>query len=75
MAGGAVLMSENFLPFARPTLTDGMGEAIKETLLSHWIASGPQVRAFENALSDYHGGRSTRVFTSATAAMEVAFQL
>ena len=68
-------MSENFLPFARPTLTDGMGEAIKETLLSHWIASGPQVRAFENALSDYHGGRPTRVFTSATAAMEVAFQL
>lgn len=68
-------MSDHFLPFARPTLTDRMGEAIKETLLSHWIASGPQVRAFENALSDYHGGRPTRVFTSATAAMEVAFQL
>jgi dTDP-4-amino-4,6-dideoxygalactose transaminase len=64
-----------YLPFARPTLTDAMGDAVKETLLSHWIASGPQVQAFEKALSAYHGGRPTRVFTSATAAMEVAFQV
>lgn len=64
-----------FLYFARPTLTDAMGDAIKETLLSHQITSGPQVLAFEQALSDYHGGRATRVFTSATAAMEVAFQV
>lgn len=64
-----------FLPFARPTLTDAMGDVIKETLLSHQIASGPQVLAFEKALSAYHGNRPTRVFTSATAAMEVVFQV
>lgn len=64
-----------YLPFARPTLTEAMGDAVKETLLSHWIASGPQVQAFEKALSAYHGGRPARVFTSATAAMEVAFQV
>ena len=68
-------MSEKFLHFSRPTLTEAMGEAIKETLLSLQITSGPQVQAFEDALSRYHGGRPTRVFTSATAAMEVAFQL
>lgn len=64
-----------FLHFARPTLTAAMAEAMKETLLSLQITSGPQVQAFENALSVYHGGRPTRVFTSATAAMEVALQV
>ena len=68
-------MADKYLPFARPTLTEKMGEAIKDTLLSHWIASGPRVQAFEQALSGYHGGRASRVFTSATAAMEVAFQV
>jgi len=52
-----------------------MADAVCDTLMSHWIASGPQVRAFEAALSAYHGGRPARVFTSATAAMEVAFQI
>jgi dTDP-4-amino-4,6-dideoxygalactose transaminase len=33
------------------------------------------VQAFQNQLSAYHGHRPTRVFTSATAAMEVAFQV
>ena len=68
-------MAEQFLNFSRPTLTDAMGEAIKETLLSLQITSGPQVQAFEKALSVYHEGRPTRVFTSATAAMEVALQV
>ncbi|MEO8103586.1 MAG: DegT/DnrJ/EryC1/StrS family aminotransferase, partial [Betaproteobacteria bacterium] len=68
-------MPATYLPFARPTLTESMGDAVKQTLLSHWIASGPQVQSFEAALSAYHGDRPTRVFTSATAAMEVAFQV
>ena len=68
-------MSETFLNFSRPTLTEAMGNAIKETLLSLQITSGPQVLAFERALSAYHGGRPARVFTSATAAMEVALQI
>ncbi|MBI3716954.1 MAG: DegT/DnrJ/EryC1/StrS family aminotransferase [Betaproteobacteria bacterium] len=52
-----------------------MAEAVKQTLLTHWITSGPRVAEFEQALSAYHGNRPTRVFTSATAAMEVAFQI
>ena len=70
-----VATTEPFLNFSRPTITEAMGDAIKDTLLSLQITSGPQVRAFEKALSDYHEGRPTRVFTSATAAMEVAFQV
>ena len=64
-----------YLNFARPTITESMAEMVKETLLSLQIASGPRVQEFEKALSVYHGGRPARVFTSATAAMEVAFQV
>lgn len=64
-----------FLPFARPVIDDAMVAAVGETLLSRWIASGPQVAAFEKALSDYVAGRPVRSFTSATGAMEVALQL
>jgi dTDP-4-amino-4,6-dideoxygalactose transaminase len=42
----------NPLPFARPTLDDAMIAEVGDTLRSHWIASGPQVQAFERALSD-----------------------
>jgi Predicted pyridoxal phosphate-dependent enzyme apparently involved in regulation of cell wall biogenesis len=45
---------------------------VADTLRSLWITSGPQVIAFERALSDYHGGRPVRAFSSATAALEVA---
>jgi dTDP-4-amino-4,6-dideoxygalactose transaminase len=61
-------------PFARPTIDEAMIAAVAETLRSRWIASGPQVAAFERALSDYAGGRSVRVLTSATAAMQVALE-
>ena len=64
-----------FLPFARPVIDETMVAAVGETLRSRWIASGPQVAAFEKALSDYVGGRPVRSFTSATGAMEVALQL
>ena len=37
--------------------------------------SGPNVLAFEKALSDWCGGRPVRSMTSATVAMEVALQL
>ncbi len=61
-----------FLPFARPTLDETMIAEVADTLRSLWITSGPQVIAFERALSDYHGGRPVRAFSSATAALEVA---
>jgi dTDP-4-amino-4,6-dideoxygalactose transaminase len=63
------------IKFAGPLITETMAEAVKQTLLSGWITSGPQVAAFESALSAYHRNRPARVFTSATAAMEVAFQV
>lgn len=49
-----------------------MIDGVADTLRSLWITTGPQAAAFEKALSDYHGGRPVRVFSSATSALEVA---
>jgi dTDP-4-amino-4,6-dideoxygalactose transaminase len=65
----------DFIPFARPTLDESMIAAVADTLRSHWIASGPQVAAFEKGLSDHVGGRPVRVMTSATAAMQLALEM
>ena len=42
---------------------------------SGWIASGPNVLKFEQALSEYHGGRPVRTMTSATGALEIALKI
>ena len=65
----------DYLPFARPTIDEAMIAAVADTLRGRWIASGPQVQAFESALGDYVGGRPVRSLTSATAAMQVALEM
>ncbi|HET6263973.1 MAG TPA: DegT/DnrJ/EryC1/StrS aminotransferase family protein [Usitatibacter sp.] len=63
------------IPFARPTIDEAMVRAVADTLRSPWIASGPQMAAFEKGLSDYVGGRPVRAVTSATAAMQIALEM
>ena len=65
----------SYLPFARPTIDEAMIGGVADTLRSLWIATGPQVTAFEKLLSEYVGGRPVVTLTSATAALEVALQL
>ena len=64
----------SYLPFAKPSIDEETIAAVAEVLRSGWITSGPKVKAFEQALSDYLGGRIVRTLTSATGAMEVALQ-
>jgi dTDP-4-amino-4,6-dideoxygalactose transaminase len=64
----------SYLPFAKPTLDEDTIAGVAEVLRSGWIASGPKVQEFEQALSQYLGGRTVRTFTSATGALEVALQ-
>lgn len=64
-----------FLPFASPSIDAETVAAVANVLRSGWITSGPQVEAFEAALSGYLGGRTVRTFTSATGALEVALQI
>jgi dTDP-4-amino-4,6-dideoxygalactose transaminase len=68
-------LKPSFLPFARPSLDEATIDDVGAVLRSGWIASGPKVLAFERALTEYFQGRATRVFNSATAALEVALQL
>jgi dTDP-4-amino-4,6-dideoxygalactose transaminase len=65
-------MTLGFLPFARPTIDEHMISGVADTIRGYQLTSGPQVVAFEKALSEYHGGRPTRVVTSATAGLELA---
>ena len=64
-----------YLPFARPSIDEESIAGVADVLRSGWIASGPNVLKFEQALSDYHEGRRARVVTSATAAIELALQV
>lgn len=67
-------MSES-IPFTRPTLDEQTIADVAEVLRSGWITSGPKVRAFEAALSEYFGGRRVRAFNSGTATLEVALAM
>ena len=64
-----------FLPFTRPSIDEETIAEVGRVLRSGWITSGPQVLAFEAALSGYCGGRPVRVFNSGTATLEVALRL
>lgn len=65
----------NFLPFTRPSIDEATIAGVAEVLRSGWITSGPQVRAFEAALSELFGGRPVRAFSSGTATLEVGLQI
>ena len=70
----ATAIQPAFLPFAKPAIDEETITAVSQVLRSGWITTGPQVEAFEAALSRYLGGRAVRAFTSATGALEVALQ-
>jgi dTDP-4-amino-4,6-dideoxygalactose transaminase len=65
----------DFLPMTRPSLDEATIQGVCEVLRSGWITSGPQVKAFEAALSSYFGGRPVRAFNSGTCTMEIALRL
>ncbi len=64
-----------FLPFTRPAIDDETIAGVAEVLRSGWITSGPQVKAFEAALSQLFGGRPVRAFNSGTCTMEIALRI
>ena len=67
-------MSE-FLPFTRPDIDEATIAGVVEVLRSGWITSGPQLKAFEAALSQHCGGRPVRAFNSGTITLEVGLRL
>ena len=63
------------LPFARPVIDEATIADVANVLRSGWITSGPKLKAFEAALSEFVGGRHVRCVSSATAALELALKV
>ena len=62
-------MSEDFLPFVRPSIGEDTIAGVADVLRSGWITTGPQVAAFEQELGDYVG-RPALTYCHATGALE-----
>ncbi len=65
----------SFLPFTRPSIDEETIAAVADVLRSGWLTTGPNCKAFEEALSQYFGGRPVRVFNSGSITMEIALRL
>lgn len=65
-------MSEEFLPFSRPTISDEAIDEVISCLKSGWITTGPRVKRFEEDLQKYTGATHALAVSSATAGLHLA---
>ncbi|MEI7668646.1 MAG: DegT/DnrJ/EryC1/StrS family aminotransferase [Pseudomonadota bacterium] len=66
------MTNNNFLPFAKPLLSDETYQDVEAVLRSGWLTTGPKVAQFEKDLSEYFSGRNARCVSSATAGLQLA---
>jgi dTDP-4-amino-4,6-dideoxygalactose transaminase len=65
-------MAEEFLPFSRPAISQEAIDDVVACLKSGWIATGPKVSQFTEALQNYFGAPYVLPLTSATAGLHLA---
>ncbi len=65
-------MSEEFLPFSRPSISREAIDEVVACLESGWITTGPRVKQFEQHLQRYLGARHVLPLSSATAGLHLA---
>lgn len=65
-------MTEEFLPFAKPSLNQAALDEVMTCLKSGWLATGPRVKLFEEMLSRYFNDAKVLALTSATAGLHLA---
>ena len=65
-------MNEEFLPFARPSISRAAIDEVVACLESGWITTGPRVQKFEEALKSYLGAPHVLSLSSATAGLHIA---
>jgi dTDP-4-amino-4,6-dideoxygalactose transaminase len=68
----APTQSEEFLPFARPDITQAEIDEVVDTLRSGWLTGGPKVAAFEEAFCALTGAKHAVALSSCTAGMHLA---
>lgn len=68
-------MTENFLPYSLPDIGEAEQAAVRETLASGWVTTGPKCKAFEDAFAAYLGGDVTALaVNSATSGLHLALE-
>src|SRR3990167_7806862 len=65
-------MSDEFLPFSKPTISRAAIDEVVACLESGWITTGPRVAQFTEKLKDYLGAPYVLPLTSATAGLHLA---
>jgi dTDP-4-amino-4,6-dideoxygalactose transaminase len=66
---------ESFLVFGSPLIGEEEIAEVVDSLRSGWVGTGPKVRAFERALSNYLQVPETRCLSSCTAALILSLQV
>lgn len=67
-------MRSDFLPVARPSITDEDVRAVTDVLRSGWITTGPRGAQFEEAFAAAVGARGAVALSSATAGMHLVLK-
>ena len=65
-------MSDEFLPFSRPTISQGAIDDVVTCLKSGWITTGPRVAQFTEDLKAYFKAPYALPLMSATAGLHLA---
>lgn len=63
-----------FLPFARPSISEREKQAVLDVLSSGWLTTGPRANEFETAFAEKVGVRHAVALNSATAALHLALE-
>ncbi|MDQ7043439.1 MAG: UDP-4-amino-4,6-dideoxy-N-acetyl-beta-L-altrosamine transaminase [Sulfurimonas sp.] len=62
----------NFIPYGKQLIEEDDVDAVVETLKSDYLTTGPKVKEFEDALSNYCGAKYTVAVSNGTAALHLA---
>jgi dTDP-4-amino-4,6-dideoxygalactose transaminase len=65
---------DDYLPFARPSISEADRRAVLEVLDSGWLTTGPKVKAFEQRFAEFVGTQHAVALNSATAALHLALE-
>ncbi|MDO8704153.1 MAG: DegT/DnrJ/EryC1/StrS aminotransferase family protein [Sulfuricaulis sp.] len=65
-------MTDEFLPFSRPTISRAAIDEVVACLESGWITTGPRVKKFEALLKTYFSAPHALTLSSATAGLHLA---
>ena len=65
-------MTNNFIPFHRPSIGEEEIDEVAETLRSGWLTTGPRAARFEREFGEYVGAPYAVAVNSCTAALHLA---